>query len=173
MPDRLPEIPRDPGQPTVGQVGQTIDLRDGVILRRTTLKLAMSGLESALARPCGPDRGQWLEQVSAEVANLGEEVRLHIDVHEGPDSFHAEMVENQPHLAARVKRLEREHVRAQHILADILVSVSAAQEGSVLSPDAAEIRMLGGDLLLLLVHHRQRGADLVWESVNLDLGSGD
>ena len=151
----------------------TIDLRDEVVLHRSALKGAMSRFEGALASPAGANGDRWLRDTTTSLAALNREVERHIEFHEGVDSFHQEILRQQPHLEPRINRLQREHLRARQLMAEIMAALETAEQGVVLTPDAAEVRMLGAELLLLLVHHRQRGADLVWDSVNLDLGLGD
>lgn len=152
---------------------QIDDVREELIRNRKALMASMSGLEASLARPCGRNGDAWISEVSASMDVLRDEVLRHIETHEGPGSFHEEVLSSQPHLAPRVNKLQREHVTANTIVAELQEELMKSQNAEVPNPCATDIRKLGSELLMLLVRHRQSGADLVWESVNLDLGSGE
>ncbi len=156
---------------TAAPSGPTLELpeatKNALGKQRVALRSAMDDLEASLARPVAGGL-DWLTRVSAAQQRLRVALQQHIEVHEGADSFHAQVVSEQPGLAARVQKLQREHVRASAQCEELAALIAAAQPD-----DYGQIRQTGGDLLILLAQHRQRGADLVWESANLDLGGGD
>jgi hypothetical protein len=49
----------------------------------------------------------------------------------------------------------------------------AGTEPPVTAPDAEAVRKQGTNLLGRLVRHRQRGADLIYEAYQTDIGGGD
>jgi hypothetical protein len=159
-----------PTQP-VDSDNRVVDLReDSVQLRtvkhhRSQLKRAMIDLEAVLARPIGDDPRIWLAAVRRRLADLQQAFDNHIHVHEGPDSFHADVVQSQPHLAPHVVSLQRDH----HRLSIHLLSLSELLEHHP-APEVHDIRALGTDLIHQFARHRQRGADLVWEAFNFDVG---
>ena len=143
--------------------------------QRIALKSAMTDMEGCLARPVA-NGDDWLARVAAAQETLATALQQHIEVHEGADSFHAQVVAEQPGLAARVRKLQHEHVRDTADSENLRTLVAEAQTESAGKERAElldQIRQAAGDLLVLLAHHRQHGADLVWESANLDLGGGD
>jgi len=152
---------------------QSDDFRKELIRNRAALMAAMARLEESLARPCGRDAEAWISEVAVSTDVVRDEVVRHIETHEGPGSFHEEVLASQPYLAPRVAKLQREHVTASTIVAELQAALAKARDSEDPSSAATEIRTLGSELLMLLVRHRQSGADLVWESVNLDLGSGE
>ena len=58
------------------------------------------------------------------------------------------------------------------IAAEIAEAV-AASEPPVTNDDVADLRERGTDLLARLSRHRQRGADLIFEAYDTDIGGGD
>ncbi len=149
----------------------TIDLRDGLQQHRSALKDAMSKLELALARPAGGELQRWLSNADEQLDVLRKRFHQHVEVNEGAGSFHEQVAGERPELVPKVKRLQRDHVRAASLIEELKTAINDQRRaGSVDAPDVQSVRMIGTDLLLLLIHHRQRGADLAWESLNLDLG---
>ena len=92
---------------------------------------------------------------------------------EAPGAFLDELVSESPRLATPARRLRREHV-------DILESIVRSEERLTAPPSdeiaydawADEIRAELTTLLVALARHRQRGADLVYEAYDVDLGGG-
>lgn len=148
-----------------------IDLRDdSVQLRavkrhRSQLKRTLIDLEAVLARPIGDDVGTWLAAVRRRLVDMQAALDNHIRVHEGPDSFHADVIRSHPHLAPHVGALQRDH----HRLSVLLLSLSDLAENHP-TPEVHDIRAMGTDLIHQFTRHRQRGADLVWEAFNFDVG---
>lgn len=163
-----PAVVREVQSQIVGE-----DVRQELMRNRLALMAAMARLEGSLARPRDRATAVWIAEVRASTDTVEDELVRHIETHEGPGSFHEEVLEAQPHLAPRVNKLQREHATAKTIVAELQETLLSAQDAEVPSAAATEIRKLGSELLMLLVRHRQSGADLVWESVNLDLGSGE
>lgn len=150
-----------------------IDIRDSTLqLRsvkrhRSELKRSMTALEAVLARPVGADAGAWLDAVRHRVADLHDAFDNHIRVHEGPDSFHADIVRSQPHLTPHVVSLQRDH----HRLSVQLMGLNDIIERHTSPRDIAfDVRSRGIDLIHQFARHRQKGADVVWEAFNFDVG---
>jgi Hemerythrin HHE cation binding domain len=132
--------------------------------RRVELRSAMGGLESALAAPANDHPDRWVRQVHGALLALTSGMREHIEVTEGPDGLHQELVESAPRLSGPVSRLNAEHDRLEERLRDLVDRVEATD----LDVDA--IRDAGTDVLDLFMRHRQRGADLVYEAYEFDVG---
>ncbi|SCL28344.1 hypothetical protein GA0070616_3675 [Micromonospora nigra] len=88
----------------------------------------------------------------------------HVQATEGPDGRYAELVHAAPRLDRGVRLLVREH-------AVIAASLDALHE-TVRRPGvgADELRHAVAQLLGALHRHRQRGADLIWQAYQTDLG---
>ena len=139
---------------------------DAVRRLRTELRGSMSALEQALAAPAPGRGGAWAEQVDVAIRELSAEFREHVAVTEGPDGLHGAVLTTSPRLAGMVRRLVGEHAAIGGLVGDLLTRMRTTV------PDDAvdEIRELGTALLGRLARHRQRGADLVYEAYQVDLG---
>jgi hypothetical protein len=143
------------------------DVRD----RRAGLKVAMSNLEMALAAPA-PNRAVWVQGVRDGLRLVHDVWTRHVVETEAPGAFLDELVEEAPRLATPASRLRRDH-------ADILAAIVRAEQ-HVQSPPAGDeydpwvdaVRAELTSLLIALVKHRQRGADLVYEAYDVDIGGG-
>ncbi len=133
---------------------------------RAELRESMSALEHALAAPPVAGRARWLQRVEAALAELSADFREHIDITEGPDGLYGDVVRSSPRLAGVVDSLTGEHAVIAGRIETLLTRASA--------PDAAgnvdRVRGLGTALLGRLVRHRQRGADLMFEAYEVDIG---
>jgi hypothetical protein len=150
-----------------------VDLRgtDGRIVvierHRSRLKEAMSSVRSALDASITHGPEAWLADLALGLDSLRSALSHHIEIHEGADSFHGEILRSQPHLAARVTWLQRDHVTLSATLEAFRRRVG---EAGVAAADHTGIRRKGDELLHGFVRHRRRGADLVWDAFEFDLG---
>lgn len=98
------------------------------------------------------------------VRKLRKQLAAHVMAAEGPDGLYARLVADAPRLTRPVANLVVDH---QELLARAdSLSRRLDQPGT----DAAAARRDAGDLLEALSRHRQRGADLVYEAYETDLG---
>jgi hypothetical protein len=141
------------------------DLRT-VRQRRAELRESMSALERALAAPVPGRAAAWTERVREALLALSADLRVHVEITEGPDGLYRGVLATAPRLSNAVNRLSREHGRLQELIDDLLgrVREPAAADG------AAVTRERGTALLAQLIRHRQRGADLVYEAYATDIG---
>lgn len=146
-------------QPTVDQ-----ELLETLRRRRAELRESLNALEQALAASPLSDPTRWCERVHVAVVELAADFREHIDVTEGPGGLYQELQRTAPWLSGPVHRLADEHGSIRQTLEDLL----SRCEGMDASPE--EVRDTAVDLLGKLVHHRQRGADLVFEACEVDIG---
>lgn len=160
----------------IGQAGSTATTPahglDDVRMRRAGLKAALSGLEIALAAPA-PHRLTWVSGVREALQGLHEVWTRHVVGTEAPGAFLDELVAEAPRLATPASRLRREH-------SEILATITRAEK-RLLTPPADEhdydrwvdeIRTDLTALLVALAKHRQRGADLVYQAYDVDIGGG-
>ncbi len=134
--------------------------------RRQSLRVAMGHLERVLALPPAVGLAEWSGEVLAATTELQDCLRQHIEATEGPDGFHGEMVAAAPRLTHGVEVLVREHAK----LSGLAVQIAALAGRAQLPVDADAIRETGMRLIGLLIRHRQRGADLIYEAYQSDLG---
>jgi hypothetical protein len=158
------------------RTGATLDLAvepkfDDVRMRRAGLKAVMSGLEVALASPVA-NRDDWVRNVRDALDAVREVWTRHIVETEAPGAFLDELVSEAPRLSTPASRLRREH-------SDILGVIHRAESELRAGPELEEYddwserkRADLTTLLVALARHRQRGADLVYEAYDVDIGGG-
>lgn len=146
---------------TVLDLASLADLRR----RRAELRDSLSALEQALAAPAPRGEEAWVLRVHVALVELSADFREHRASTEGPDGLYVDVLTNAPRLAGAVDRLTREHAQVDGLLGELLVRSAAPGTG-----DVDQLRRLGTALLGLLVTHRQRGSDLLYEAFELDVG---
>jgi hypothetical protein len=150
----------EPSVPTPEQV-----LLEALRRRRAGLRESMSALEQALAAPAPGRLDAWAQRVHGALVELCADFREHIDITEGPSGLYRELLSTAPRLSNAVARLTGEHAQISDLVDDLV-----ARAGGPDSTDVDDIRDLGTTLLGRLVHHRQRGSDLVYEAYAVDIG---
>ena len=140
-----------------------------VRVRRAELRDALDALERALAAPASGRSVVWGESVHTLLAGLAEDFGAHVEVTEGPGGLHQAILSGDLRLANAVDALTAEHAE---IAADIGALV--ADSAPPVAPDDVEgLRERATKLLGHLSRHRQRGADLIYEAFETDIGGGD
>ncbi len=140
------------------------DLGTTLRRRRVELRAAMSDLELALASPSNGHTDSWAQRVRAAVLRLEAGLREHVAVTEGPEGLHRELVATAPRLSGPVAQLTAEHGNLQDQVTELRELVGRP------TVDASAVREAGTGVLDLLMRHRQRGADLVYEAYEFDVG---
>lgn len=142
------------------------DGMESVRIRRAGLKAAMSGLELALAAAARGREEEWGAGVRESLDSLQDVWNRHVLETESPGAFLDELVGEAPRLANSVQRLRDEH-------SEILSELIAADEAMRAEPvDVEGVRERLTAVLCMLARHRQRGADLVYEAFDVDIGGG-
>jgi hypothetical protein len=141
-----------PGEPT--------DALRSARARRQALAEAMSRAEQALAVPSGSPT--WRDEVAAALAEVRSALDEHVSEVEGEEGLLAELRQMAPRLSSQSTHLEQEHPQ--------LCDAADAAVRTVADAPVAEVRAAVLDLLLAIARHRQRGADLVYEAYNVDIG---
>ncbi len=134
--------------------------------RRAELREAMGNLERALAAPAPGRIAAWVEQVDAALTQLAADFAEHIAVTEGPDGLYTDVLASAPRLSNPIRRLTAEHAQ----VTSELDAVIAKMGGVSSAEDVDDVRAATTNLLGRLVRHRQRGADLVFEAYQVDVG---
>jgi hypothetical protein len=145
---------------------------EDVRLRRAGLKSALSNLELALAAAAPHRMEDWAAGVSEALTILHDVWTRHIVETEAPGAFLDELVSEAPRLATPAARLRREHTE---ILSAIDRALLQLKDLPSLEVQEAFVEQLRNELtttLWALARHRQRGADLVYEAYDVDLGGG-
>ena len=142
---------------------------DALRHRRAELRESLGSLEEALAAPASGRAVIWGERVHTALQQLADDFAVHVTLTEGPEGLHAEIQSAAPRLSRAVATLATEH----SVLAADIAALVHDTEAPVGDDDIAPVRERGTQVLGMLVRHRQRGADLVYEAFQTDLGAGD
>src|SRR6266536_2209194 len=129
--------------------------------QRLSLRRALDEFREALAGP--PEEGG-PERFVPLLEHLRVVFAVHVEVTESPGGLYEEILEIAPRLANKIARFKREHVA-------ITKAIGSALEE--LPDDGLPTRDLRGRLDRLhelLARHRRRGADLVYEAYDVDIG---
>jgi hypothetical protein len=137
--------------------------------RRQTLHDAIVHLEMAISSPAAGRAPDWSAQVAKDLVGVRDAFEQHVIVTEKSGGLYEEIMERAPRLAGTVKRLQDEHPTITTSVAGLVERLDAGEvETDAWPPDNARNdlqRMIGA-----VVRHRQKGADLVWEAYNVDIG---
>ncbi len=142
------------------------DLLDALRRQRAELRGSMGALEDALAGPAPQGHARWAERVHVALVELSADFREHVEITEGQGGLYGDLLATAPRLSGAVASLSREHTQIRGLIDDLIGR--ARTSGS--KEDVDGVRRLGTALLGLLVRHRQRGSDLVYEAYELDIG---
>ncbi|HEX5938333.1 MAG TPA: hypothetical protein VFZ75_11710 [Actinomycetota bacterium] len=137
--------------------------------RRRTLHEALVALEQAISSPAAGRIPDWTRRVTKEMTAVRDAWDEHVDGTEKPGGLYEEIVGTSPRLAGTVDRLRDEHPDITAVVAEMHARVEQVEIGGLPWPldDARDDlqRLIGR-----LIRHRQKGADLVWEAYNVDIG---
>ncbi len=136
--------------------------------RRADLHFALIAVEKAITRPAIGREADWSKDVVRSLQDMEHAIADHIEITERTEGLYDEISEKAPRLAAQIQRLRDEHPEMRDTTRDLISRLETTSVGESWPLDEARDdlqRLLGR-----LVRHRQRGADLVWEAYNLDIG---
>jgi hypothetical protein len=128
--------------------------------RRVALGAAMARAEQSLAAPCASP--QWRSEVRASLVHLRLAIDSHVAEVESETGLLGELRQVAPRLSGPIDQVAAEH---QTLCRAADAALDASEEATI---DEVRARVL--NLLLALARHRQRGADLVYEAFNVDIG---
>ena len=131
--------------------------------RRLELAQAISSVEDAAASASADPT--WRSDLVAALDGLAAALSAHVDEVEGPDGLLAELLDRAPRFAGRVAGLRDEHDVLSHQVDD---AIAATRGGR----GVADVRSAVLVALTGFAQHRQRGADLVYEVYEVDIGGG-
>ena len=132
---------------------------------RRQLHTALVELEQAIAAPARRPAA-WGDAVAAAVGRFEAALADHTHHTEAEDGLFAQVTEDAPEVAHQIAALTREHAELQESATALL----ARCRGTVDVPDVDGIREDALDLLRAGSRHRQRGADLLYDAYEMDVG---
>jgi len=137
--------------------------------RRRTLHQTLVELEQAISSPGSGRIPSWTGAVRTQMDAVCVAFEQHVEVTEKPDGLYDEIEQRAPRLAGNVERLRDEHPAIGERITELTKRLGHAEIGGTEWPlDEARDdlqRFIG-----VLIRHRQKGADLVWEAYNVDIG---
>ncbi len=137
--------------------------------RRRTLHEALVGLEFAISSPAAGRIADWTGLVVKEMTAIRDAWEQHVDGTEKPEGLYEEIVTMSPRFAGTIDRLRDEHPEITEAVEQMLARLEQVEIGGLPWPleDARDDlqRFMGR-----MIRHRQKGADLVWEAYNVDIG---
>lgn len=139
---------------------------DALRRHRAELLESLRALEHALAAPAVGDVAAWAQRVSTALVELEADFREHVELTEGADGLYRSLLEVAPRLSNVVRTLTGDHTRIRTAIG-LLVATTGAP---LVATDVARVRQAGTTLIARLSRHRQRGADLVFEAYQTDIG---
>ena len=139
---------------------------DAARQRRLQLHDAMVALENVAAAPTGS--GGWRDRVAAALDDLRGALRVHIEEVESPSGLLVAALDTAPRVAPLVDRLRADHKEIAPA-ADALAEHIAGSDPTL---DSGAMRREVMSILGRLAEHRQKGADLVYEAYEVDIGGG-
>lgn len=138
--------------------------------RRKTLHDTLVHLEEAISSPAAGRIPDWTAQVLKDMIEVREAFDQHILVTQRPEGLYDEILERAPRLAGNVRRLREEHPEIKVATARMVERLEQTEVGGT---DGWALDQARDDLQRFIgqvIRHRQRGADLVWEAYNVDIG---
>ncbi len=140
---------------------QRSDALKAAAAKRIELKQALSLAETAASKPSG-DSG-WIENLLQALRQLQEALYQHVEEVEAEDGLLAELTRTAPRLANQITSVRDEHPDLCRQVAEAIGHVEGRAATSAIRSEVTE-------LLMAVVRHRQRGADLVYEGYSVDIG---
>ena len=140
------------------------DSLQGAALRRSEMMRAMQHLERTAASPAAS--GTWIADLTDGVRQLETALNRHIAEVEAPDGLLDQIVDTAPRLHRLTDETRRHHVSLTDATTALLNTLAGAQSDVPVD----EIRAAVLDLLNEIARHRQKGADLIHEAYDVDIG---
>lgn len=141
-------------------VFEAVRTQDAV--HRAALAGDLHALTRTLAVPPGEPR--WRERLVLRLGPVRQGFAEHVQVTEGPCGLYAELLAHAPRLARGVRLLTREHGTIGAALAALWEDVERP------GVPVDDLWVCTRHLVRVLHRHRQRGADLLWQAYQTDLG---
>jgi hypothetical protein len=151
--------PRDPITPALSEAKA----------RRATLHDTLVHLELAISSPASGRIEEWTSLVTKDLVSVRDAFDQHIIVTEKPGGLYEEIITRAPRLDGTVQRLRDEHPDISERIREQIERMESVPVGS----DEWPLEKARDDLQRFIgtvIRHRQKGADLVWEAYNVDIG---
>jgi hypothetical protein len=143
---------------------------EGVRRRRAGLRRTMTEVEVATAAALSGRPEQWRAQLQTCLDGLREAWTSHVTGTEGPGGLWEQIRTDAPRLDGKLRGLRREHEAMAAEIDALRQDLAAAGNDE---PRLLGLRERVTALLVQLARHRQRGADLIYEAYQRDVGGNE
>lgn len=137
--------------------------RDNVARRRRVLYEAMRDLEVVVSRPSSSPG--WRQHLLDLLSPLQQALVKHVEEVEGEGGLFDEILLREPRMAHAIDLLKEGHAQLQESCASAFAAVADA--------DSDDVRQKVNTVLFRLARHRQKGAELIYETYAADIATGD
>lgn len=141
----------------------------GVREQRARLRAAMDAVEAVLSSALVGRTRMWAGELQPAMSRLRDAVEHHIEVTEGPGGLFEQIQTDAPHCSPAVQKLHGEHEQFHAEVEEILGKLGDSADDPVAM---GAVREQVTSLVGRLVRHRQRGADLIHDAYEVDIGGG-
>lgn len=131
--------------------------------RRQPLHDAADALELAAAGPVGAG-SIWQDRLRRELTNVAAALADHVEKTEGPDGLYRELTTVAPRISNDIRLLTADHAVIKGMIDEIEIAFDAEDV------ETALVREHITQLLGRITRHRQKGADMVYEAYQVDIG---
>jgi hypothetical protein len=156
----MPEVENQAGASPLEQVRH----------RRAGLRRTMTEVEVATAAALDGRAEPWRVRVLTCLDDLREAWVAHVNGTEGPGGLWEQIREDAPRLDGKLRGLRREHEALSGEIDGLRKDLAEAADDE---SGLADLRERSSALLLHLARHRQRGADLIYEAYQRDVGGNE
>ena len=151
---------------TAGRVTEPAHLTE-VGKRRAGLRRTMTAVEEAASAALAGRAAEWRAELAPRVDDLQAAWASHVSGTEGAGGLWEQIRTDAPHLNAKLHRLGRDH---QTLTAQVEALRNALADAGDDESRLVAARERVTLLLVQLTRHRQRGADLIFEAYERDIG---
>lgn len=138
----------------------------GAARRRSEMVLAMQQLEHTAASPAGD--ANWLDDLVHAVRHLELAINHHISEVETPGGILDDIVDTAPRLQRAAEETREHHKLLTDTATAVLDDLASAKTEDPIPVSFIRASVL--ELLGELARHRQRGADLIYDAYDVDIG---
>jgi hypothetical protein len=145
---------------------QANDSLKGAARRRSEMELAMQRVERTTAAPAA--NTTWVDDLTHAVRQLEIALNHHIVEVEAPSGLLDQIVDTAPRLQRTAEQTRAHHLLLAEQASALLGRIGEARGADPLPVDDIRASVLA--LLAELARHRQKGADLIYEAYDVDIG---
>ncbi|MFV0524411.1 MAG: hypothetical protein ACK5RL_07940 [Acidimicrobiales bacterium] len=139
--------------------------------RREQLGDAMQALAALVDQPV-QNPARWQAEVISALDTTRDGIHEHVERAESADGLYTMIRTDAPQLDRQLEQLADEHVAMLDTTAELRQRLDQLQPEAVES-EAPAVRSEARSLLETLRRHRERGADLVYKTYHVDIGSNE